>query len=494
MAIEDVLKAVAEEQKNIESQQKTQAEAEKASKKPQADKRKNAAKEQALQQIAEKEVLFRMYVAQLASGKANGKTLDATARQRIEDAASILSDEINSLRVKANPPAPEKNKMVGSLTERQLPFQGQSIGQVTGPISGGLEVGKPTPGVTGDEKIFAGPGFKPSKPGKTGGEKISAGPGYKPETSTKPGDGKRLTREQILAKYPIIDALFEQDPELQSLLNKYVSNKKMTLKQFTDELSQAQFNFKYSDTIKQRLAEKAVYDRLGDKATGQSLFERNVAGIAASLEDTARRLGAVLTSDDLNRIASQLYLAGTEDRPLVTERALTPYIKLGVSPITGRPTVGGEAGSNYRTLLSTAESNGISESVLPKILGFNSTDEVLRQLAEGASIADYQQALRDVAMTGRSDYVKNLMARGLNLDAIISPYRQIMADTLEIADPSQIKIDDPTLMMALGDKEMTLTDFQRALRKDTRWQYTNKAREEVSDAALKVLRDFGFMG
>jgi hypothetical protein len=32
------------------------------------------------------------------------------------------------------------------------------------------------------------------------------------------------------------------------------------------------------------------------------------------------------------------------------------------------------------------------------------------------------------------------------------------------------------------------------LRKDPRWQYTSNAREDVSTAALQVLRDFGFQG
>jgi hypothetical protein len=41
---------------------------------------------------------------------------------------------------------------------------------------------------------------------------------------------------------------------------------------------------------------------------------------------------------------------------------------------------------------------------------------------------------------------------------------------------------------------MTLFDFQKQLRKDARWQYTDQAREEVSSAALRVLQDFGFMG
>jgi hypothetical protein len=69
-----------------------------------------------------------------------------------------------------------------------------------------------------------------------------------------------------------------------------------------------------------------------------------------------------------------------------------------------------------------------------------------------------------------------------------------MATVLEI-NPNTISLNDPTLRGAIGpDKEMSIYDFQRSLRKDPRWQYTNNAREEVSDVALKVLRDFGFQG
>jgi membrane protein required for beta-lactamase induction len=39
-----------------------------------------------------------------------------------------------------------------------------------------------------------------------------------------------------------------------------------------------------------------------------------------------------------------------------------------------------------------------------------------------------------------------------------------------------------------------LYDFQRALRKDARWQYTNNAREDVFQSVGKVLQDFGFQG
>jgi hypothetical protein len=69
-----------------------------------------------------------------------------------------------------------------------------------------------------------------------------------------------------------------------------------------------------------------------------------------------------------------------------------------------------------------------------------------------------------------------------------------MASLLEV-NPDSISLSDPLLRSAIqGDKEMPIYDFQRQIRKDNRWQYTNNARSEASDVARTVLRDFGFMG
>ncbi len=69
-----------------------------------------------------------------------------------------------------------------------------------------------------------------------------------------------------------------------------------------------------------------------------------------------------------------------------------------------------------------------------------------------------------------------------------------MASVLEI-NPETISLDDPTLRSAIGpDKEMSLFDFKRELRKDPRWERTENAREEVSNSVLKVLQDFGYQG
>ena len=90
--------------------------------------------------------------------------------------------------------------------------------------------------------------------------------------------------------------------------------------------------------------------------------------------------------------------------------------------------------------------------------------------------------------------IQKLIAEGTDLETIYSPYRKSMAAILEIPADS-IDINDSALRMAIGpEREMSLYDFQRELRKDARWQYTDNAKKEVSDSALKVLKDFGFQG
>ena len=69
-----------------------------------------------------------------------------------------------------------------------------------------------------------------------------------------------------------------------------------------------------------------------------------------------------------------------------------------------------------------------------------------------------------------------------------------MSNVLEL-NPDQIDLNDPTLRSAINNNgDMNIYDFKKALRKDPRWQYTANAAQDVSNAVLGVLRDFGFQG
>ena len=89
---------------------------------------------------------------------------------------------------------------------------------------------------------------------------------------------------------------------------------------------------------------------------------------------------------------------------------------------------------------------------------------------------------------------------GVDVKTLADPYIQSMSNILEVPDTT-IDLFDPKIRNAMaftlpdgkvGTK--SIYDFEKELRRDPRWQYTNKAREQAADVATTVLRDFGFMG
>lgn len=149
-----------------------------------------------------------------------------------------------------------------------------------------------------------------------------------------------------------------------------------------------------------------------------------------------------------------------------------------------------ERQSIIQDLSRTASANGFD---LTRNFG-GSVEDWARRIQNGENIDIFKNIIRQTAKLGMPDRVGTLLDQGVDLETVYSPYKREMASILEVNEDS-INLNDPTLRSAIGpDKEMTIYDFQRALRKDPRWQYTNNAREEVSNIALGVLRDFGFQG
>jgi hypothetical protein len=142
---------------------------------------------------------------------------------------------------------------------------------------------------------------------------------------------------------------------------------------------------------------------------------------------------------------------------------------------------------SIQVLQETARNNGLT--LLPSQI-----ESYKLRLQNGEKLETIQANIRATVANTMPDSVKKLMDSGNDLSEIYQPYRQSMAAILEIPF-DKIDLSDPTLTNAITDKgNMTIFDFKRSLRKDARWQYTDNAREEVSNVALGVLRDFGFQG
>jgi hypothetical protein len=147
----------------------------------------------------------------------------------------------------------------------------------------------------------------------------------------------------------------------------------------------------------------------------------------------------------------------------------------------------GKTATTLEGVLNTARDN----SIIPTQ---SQIDSWTNRLKTGEDAATIQHEIRNLAAIGRPDAIAKQLLAGNDLGTILSPYKQYMQSTLEIP-AEQIALTDPSLQMAIaGDKPMSLYDYQNALRKDNRWQYTQNAKTDVSNSIQQVLKDFGFMG
>lgn len=209
-----------------------------------------------------------------------------------------------------------------------------------------------------------------------------------------------------------------------------------------------------------------------------ALYKQNLNAWKVVIKRELLGQGLELTDQQLD----DYYKAGTPE-DLIFDDAVKGFT-LG----TVKPT--GTMGGALKELQDTATANGVD---LQKNFG-GQLQGWLQKIASGQSVEDYKQIIRGIAGTGLPPTLKAMVEKGTDVSTIYSPYKELMANVLGI-NSETISMYDPTLRSAITDKgEMSLFDFQRALRKDSRWQYTADAKDEISKAVLNVGRDFGFMG
>jgi hypothetical protein len=169
---------------------------------------------------------------------------------------------------------------------------------------------------------------------------------------------------------------------------------------------------------------------------------------------------------------------------------LTEEVKKVKDPKTGKSEFDVKKGEKQslttQTLQSIARANGVT-------LSPQEIEQYNLDITNGKDVNVIKNQIRNLAGIGRPDNIKKLLAEGTDLNTIYAPYKRTMATLLEL-DPESINLDDTTLQTAITDRELPIYEFRKLLKKDPRWQYTNNAREEVSNKVLRVLRDFGFQG
>lgn len=325
-----------------------------------------------------------------------------------------------------------------------------------------------------------------------------------------PTPTKTLTSEQLKAQglnavaggdFSLPETIFNNVPSLKKLLQEFSDPKVgMTQDEFLKKLRDDVWFKKNSGEIKARYVQYYNYLDLvkSGQASGSTDYEKQISTLERQIQDKARKMGSALASDPeaIKRAAANMYITNVSiDDPMTTD-FIAAAIKPTTSMIGGVATQGytGQALKDYQEIQSLARSNGFAvKDIIP---GAQSEQQVLQGIANGSiDPTRLAQDARKLAAQGQPQYVRDLLGQGYNLDQIYAPYRNTMASILEIDDPNSIDLNDPTLRSAITDKgDTNIYDFKKALKKDNRWQYTENARQEVSDAALRVLRDFGFQG
>jgi hypothetical protein len=321
----------------------------------------------------------------------------------------------------------------------------------------------------------------------------------------KPNTPLDVLLKQTEFWYDLPDYIFKLDPKLGELLVEAVAGE-WDAEKFLAKAKLTPWWQKNAQTVRTKIIERAKYDEL--KAAGEDIgnteygmyLDKQVRAVKAQAKAMS---GVTLTDLQAQSIAQKIYDGNLEDDALAINALLVPYLGK-VTSIVGNgvsnTSFGGDALKNYQTLQGIAKANGFSiKDILPNISALTAGGDletaVLRGLADGSlDINRISQDARMLASQGQPEYVRGLLNQGYDLQDIYAPYRSQMASVLEL-DPNTIELNDPTLRSAITDKgDMNLYDFKKLLKQDKRWQYTASAKEEVSSAALGVIRDFGFQG
>jgi hypothetical protein len=275
---------------------------------------------------------------------------------------------------------------------------------------------------------------------------------------------------------------------------------------FLSKLQLTKWWQKNAPTLRTRIIDREKYNDLlaaGEDVTNTEYglyLDKQIRAVKAQAKQTT---GVTLTDAQAQSVAQKIYDGFLDDDPLAINALIVPYLGKTTSIVGNGVSVssfGGDALKNYQTLQGIAKANGFSiKDILPNISALTAGGDletaVLRGLADGSlDINRIAQDARVLAAAGQPEYVRGLLNQGYDLQDVYAPYRNQMGSILEL-DPNTIDLNDATLRSAITDKgDMNLYDFKKLLKQDKRWQYTANAKEEVSDATLGILRDFGFQG
>lgn len=220
------------------------------------------------------------------------------------------------------------------------------------------------------------------------------------------------------------------------------------------------------------------------KYTDPGTYKQDIAQASMQVRRLAGEVGIGLSKSTLGNVASNVVALGW------TDDQVRNYLGSLLSPKKMSGT--GTFGQVENALRQTAFRNGVRVSD-----GYITT--WAKRITTGAAkIEDAQQSLREQYGKSVAPGFAAELAAGQDLYDLASPYVQTMAKTLEM-NPAEIDLFNPTIRRALASTSdadgkagaTPLWQFEKELKKDSRWLATNGARDELDKATRSIGQMFG---
>jgi hypothetical protein len=299
---------------------------------------------------------------------------------------------------------------------------------------------------------------------------------------------RRGAAESVAGKWGIGYALITQlrnsdDPDAQqfaqwfdSQVEKYRNNPTgWSFDAFKLDMDQHPWRQKYNS--------EAIKD-MDREARFPEVYRQELDAEVETLRDQAVQAGVQVDEVELRELAKQKRRFGMNEAQL--RNTLTDLATAKSGDFRGA------AGSFQRNIKEWSRRNGIS-------LTDNLVNDYVRRIQRGdMTEEDVLSDLRRTYMAGAYPAWSDRIDAGYDIADIAAPYKEKMARLLEM-DDNAIDFNDPLLQRGLQGvgadgkpSVVPLYEFERQVREDPRWQYTDNAYSTYTDVGTKLLQMFGF--
>lgn len=299
---------------------------------------------------------------------------------------------------------------------------------------------------------------------------------------------KRGAPEAVAGKWGISYALITQlrdsaEPDARAFYDWFqgkVDQYQKNPTAFSDDAFVLEFN---QQPWARRYKSTAIQD-MDFEARFPDLYRQELDAEVETLRDEVTQFGVQVTDDELRDLAKQRRRFGMNDAQLRNTLAGFAEAKSG--------DFRGATGELQRNIREWSRRNGLS--LTDNLV----RDYVLRVQRGDMTEADVLQDLRRTYMAGAYPAWSDRIDAGYDIADIAAPYKERMARLLEI-DDTGIDFNDPLLQKGLQGvgsdgkpSVVPLYEFERQVREDPRWQYTNNAYETYTNVGTQLLQMFGF--